>query len=303
VRTRLAFLLREVAANLASDWLSTLSALLTVAVALACSGAAFLFLLNLDFQAAKVRANLELRAFLSPKLRPQAARRLATDIARLPGVAEARLIPREQAWEEFQAWLQHEQPFTGFTNPLQDVVAVVPQQPAQLASLARRLERHPGVETVRPSASEISTKGSLPAQLIRLLRTERLLLWGASALLALSVLLVLHNTIRLSLHRHWKEISIMLLLGANSGLVAGPFLLGGLLQGLVGALFSLALLLPGYWYLTQLAAASEPALIALPAEVYLWLAALLLGTGGLLGFSGALLSLRRFLRHAPVELS
>jgi cell division transport system permease protein len=108
--------------------------------------------------------------------------------------------------------------------------------------------------------------------------------------------LLIANTIRLSIFARRREIEVMKLVGATNWFVRGPFMLEGLLQGLVGALFAVVLLVLGKTValpaiLPHLHGGSD--VHPLPFAVN----ALLLLLGGLLlGAAGSGLTLRRFLQ-------
>jgi cell division transport system permease protein len=122
-------------------------------------------------------------------------------------------------------------------------------------------------------------------------------IFGIAVLVLLSAAAILiANTIRLSIFARRREIEVMKLVGATNWFVRGPFMLEGLICGLVGALLAVVLLfiskevaLPSL--LPRLT--SDPDVQALGFGLN---ALILLGLGLLLGAAGSGLTLRRFLR-------
>ncbi len=122
-------------------------------------------------------------------------------------------------------------------------------------------------------------------------------IFGIAVLVLLSAAAILiANTIRLSIFARRREIEVMKLVGATNWFVRGPFMLEGLICGLVGALLAVILLfvskevaLPSL--LPRLT--SDPDVQALGFGLN---ALILLGLGLLLGAAGSGLTLRRFLR-------
>jgi len=110
--------------------------------------------------------------------------------------------------------------------------------------------------------------------------------------LAASVLLIISNTIRLSLYQFREEIEIMLLSGATNWFVRWPFLIVGMVQGVVGALFAvLCTKLFFYYILRNLNEIIKyVSNLAIPFSLILWL--VLIGAG--LGILGSLVSLGKF---------
>jgi cell division transport system permease protein len=119
----------------------------------------------------------------------------------------------------------------------------------------------------------------------------------AVILLVGAATLLIANTIRLSIFARRREIEVMKLVGATNWFIRGPFVLEGLVCGLLGSVFAVILLLLGK-------AIALPAILghlggqnsdvhALPFGLN---ALALLGAGLLLGAAGSGLTLRRFLQ-------
>jgi cell division transport system permease protein len=122
-------------------------------------------------------------------------------------------------------------------------------------------------------------------------------IFGIAVLVLLSAAAILiANTIRLSIFARRREIEVMKLVGATNWFVRGPFMLEGLICGLVGSLLAVVLL-----FVSKEAALPSllPRLTSDPdvQALAFWLNAfILLGLGLLLGAAGSGLTLRRFLR-------
>jgi len=139
-------------------------------------------------------------------------------------------------------------------------------------------------------------------------RLSRMLELGEAAvsvliiLFGLAVVVVVANTIRLDVASHADEIEILALVGAGNAFIRQPFLYTGLWYGLMGGLLAIILLYVTLFYLAgPLGALLETygttfAMQGLGGSNTLWL---LLG-GGLLGWSGAWISVQRYLRLLAV---
>jgi cell division transport system permease protein len=122
-----------------------------------------------------------------------------------------------------------------------------------------------------------------------------IVLIGAVILLLASTMLIA-NTIRLSIFSRRREIEVMKLVGATNWFVRGPFMLEGLLCGLMGSLAAVILLVVGKEIalpaiLGQVDSGSDAQALAFPLT-----ALILLATGLLLGAAGSGLTIRRFLK-------
>jgi cell division transport system permease protein len=234
--------------------------------------------------------------FLKRSVNDASAHKLADQIRRRKEVAKVEFISRDQAFEEFKRQSGFGEALeTLERNPLPTVLVVHPtndaSQAAALEALLRDLRRSDDVELAQ-----------LDLEWVRRLHAwldvvERgLLIVGG--LLAIAVLLIVGNTIRMAVLSRRDEIEVSKLVGATDSFIRRPFLYSGLVQGLVGALLA--------WVLveTSLLLLSRPigelaglygSRFALAGLDFMG-SALLLGAGACLGWAGARLAVGRHLR-------
>ncbi len=116
-------------------------------------------------------------------------------------------------------------------NPLPGVIRVTPNwpgpSPAMLAELTKTLEQSPLVATADLDIGWVK-------RLAYMLTIGERLLGGLGALFAIAVMLIIANTIRLTIARHHQEICLLRLLGASKSFIIRPFLYRGILFGLFG---------------------------------------------------------------------
>jgi cell division transport system permease protein len=118
----------------------------------------------------------------------------------------------------------------------------------------------------------------------------------AVVVLLVSSMLLIANTIRLSIFARRREIEVMKLVGATNWFVRGPFMLEGLIVGLLGALAAIVLLVLG----KELALPSIVGHVGSSSDVHAMpfalIALIILGMGVVLGAAGSGLTIRRFLQ-------
>ena len=149
--------------------------------------------------------------------------------------------------------------------------------------------KYPGVNDVR--WGEETTK-----RVLTVAKWVSITFLVAIVLLVIASTLLIANTIRLSIFARRREIEVMKLVGATNWFVRGPFMLEGLLQGLVGAVFAVVLLILGK-------SVALPAILphlSTDPDVHAWpfplVAVILLAMGLGLGAVGSGVTIRRFLR-------
>jgi cell division transport system permease protein len=177
------------------------------------------------------------------------------------------------------------------SNPLPASFDVVPARGEDTEAIALTVNRSKlaAVDQVR-YGKEVSQRILAIARAIQIV-----FLIAVFVLLAASTILIA-NTIRLSVHARRREIEVMKLVGASNWYVRGPFMLEGLLTGLVGSLAAVLLLFVS----REIAIPQILGHIQDDADVqamaFAWTAAILVGGGLAIGALGSGLTLRRYLR-------
>ena len=181
------------------------------------------------------------------------------------------------------------------SNPLPDAWIVTPDKGDYSPVLGPKIlaAHYPGVE---PGKAGVNWGSTTAKRVLTIAEVIWIAFLIAVVLLVIASTLLIANTIRLSIFARRREIEVMKLVGATNWFIRGPFMLEGLLCGLIGAVAAVILLVIGK-------EVALPALLphigggsdvhALPFALN---AASLLGAGLLLGAAGSGLTMRRFLQ-------
>ncbi|UCH36054.1 MAG: ABC transporter permease [Armatimonadota bacterium] len=285
------FALGQALTNIRRHGLMSIAATSTVAVALAIVGGAGLFLLNVNLWTRSIVGEAEVYVYAKRGLPRADAIALQQKVGALPQVAETRFVAREDAYRDLQHSLDRDSDvFESLPNPLPDAIHARTHDASQVSEVARTVEKWDDVEKVVHAEQTIRI----------LLNVRRIVGVGSAAagvLLVLAAMLIVHNTIRLTLIARRREIGIMQLVGATPSFIAAPFLLEGAFHGAVGAIIALCLLAPAYAYAHH-ALTTALSLFPLAPLSVLVDCGVLLFVGGLFmsGFASAV-SLTRFLRR------
>lgn len=174
-------------------------------------------------------------------------------------------------------------------NPLPASIEVRLRDPGQMIRLRDALRADPMVE-------EIPLQQDVVDNLVRITRFSRIA--GGLMVLALVgvTLFVIMNTIRVAVYARRQEIEIMKLVGATDWFIRWPFVLEGVLYGLIGALIAIALLGAAYRPLEmQFLSLVQFLPVNLDPTLPLKLGGLTVIVGVTVGAAGSYLSVRRFL--------
>ena len=181
-------------------------------------------------------------------------------------------------------------------NPLPDAFEVQPVKGEYTKEIAQSIEPAGGAAAKPPGVEKVTYGEKTANRILKVARViEALFLLAVVILLAASTLLIA-NTIRLSIFSRRREIEVMKLVGATNWFVRGPFMLEGLICGLVGSVCAVLLLLLGKeialpQILGHIDDGDDVHAIAFGLN-----AMLVIGIGLLLGAAGSGLTIRRFLR-------
>ncbi|MBN2361929.1 MAG: hypothetical protein JXR83_20935 [Deltaproteobacteria bacterium] len=273
-----------------------LLALSVMALSLSVVGAFAMVASNLARVRAALGAERVITAFIGAGVDAAGQQRLRGEAAALPGVARVELLAVEEARDRFREALgPHGALLDGLSGDVIPAALVVVAQaeaaPDQMAALAKRLAALVGVEEVAYAAEELE-------RLTTLIRAVELIALAVGALIALVTVIVVSNTIRLTVLARQEEIAIMKLVGATDSFVRLPFVVEGLLGGLAAGAIAIAIV----WSLNAAvlgaigavaAGALDPIFAVRLSALH---ASLLVGGGGLLGLVGGLVSVGRFLK-------
>ncbi|MDR5875344.1 permease-like cell division protein FtsX [Vreelandella gomseomensis] len=273
--------------------LGNLLTMLAIAIALVLPAALWLTLDSARLLDAELDDSATLTVYLDTGVASGEAKRIEQAVSADTDVQSTRFVSAEQGMADFQQSLGVEDALSGLEdNPLPSSIVVRPGSvdPDLMQALAERLESLAGVDEVRVDLAWVERLRHLAA-----LGTRVALALGV--LFGLGVLLVVGNTIRLSVESRRREIEVVMLIGATHAFVRRPFLYSGAWYGVGGGVLALGLLTLGnHWLSMPVAAlaASYGASFSLP-QLDVTGSTMLLSCSTLLGWLGAWLAVSRHL--------
>ncbi len=217
----------------------------------------------------------------------------------IPGVGTVEFISKEEAIRaEREAGRGEFYDLLG-SNPLPDLLRVTPEQPDDIVQVRESLAPMgpSGERTVRDEAiEEVVDRKENTDKILSATRVVKLTMGLLAGLLALASLLLVANTIRLSMYARRREVEVMKLVGATDWFIRWPFVIEGVLVGALGGVT--AILLLGVVKVSLVdPLADDFSLIAAPETMnFPLLVAILLAASVAVSALGSGLSLRRFLR-------
>lgn len=296
VLPRLRFFLRQAGRAMGRSLGVTTLAVLTMAISLSVLATFALVVGQLRSLAENLGQEVALSAYLDPGAVDGPA--LAADAAGWPGVARTFVLTSSQAMARFRTSLgQDAVLLDGLPDdiiPPSVEVELVPKPwpVSEVRKLAARLGGAAGVTDVRYGQDDLQRVSAL-------LGATRVAAAVLGVALCFATILIIYNTIRLTLYARRDEIEIMSLVGATPGFIRAPFVLEGAIQGIVGgslasaALFGLQeVILTGLERSLEFAGGTWLELELVPPSF----AAAMVAAGLALGVVGSLLAVGKYLR-------
>ncbi|HEY7993959.1 MAG TPA: permease-like cell division protein FtsX [Candidatus Eremiobacteraceae bacterium] len=285
------FFWAEVAQNFTRNLTMAVTAIGTVAIAIVLLGV-FLFLRqSFDQAIATVAGQISVRAYLKDST-PQAQidammQALRTD----PRVASVRFIDKKHAMADLRKQMRGQMNLDVINvNPLPDTVEVVPRDPYDAPAIAS------GVE-LKPIVAKVNDGGNVTNELLKVDAVFSAAGLAIVGMLILATVLLIYNTIRLTVFARQREIHIMQLVGATRWTVRWPFVFEGILSGAIGAVCGLIVLSIAYRTLVPKIELNLPFLpLKLESVPAGHLALELLVVGTVVGMLASLVSVGRYLR-------
>ncbi|MGC9317083.1 MAG: permease-like cell division protein FtsX [Armatimonadota bacterium] len=290
------FLLQQAWNSIRRNGLMSLATSSNMTVALVILSSFFLATVNLEHM-----ADVEARkASIQVQLEDDADR--AQVESRLFGdrrVASITFRSKEEAFEdEIQHWaevLDEADPEKLAAmlggNPLPDAIIVKPENPQDMAAIAKAAENIEGV-------AKVSYRQQVTDKLLTLARGLKISGLVAAVLMGLATLLIVSTTIRLTIYARRREIRIMQLVGATNWFIRLPFILEGAFHGVLGGALATVLVLASYTYAHAYVKQHLEFLALIHDTTFMVLFGLgTLVCGVLFGVVGSWIGLRSYLRH------
>jgi cell division transport system permease protein len=293
------FFLAEAIRSIRANVAVSIAATVTVLIAVFILGAFIPSFLYVQSTVDSQKERVDIRAYISDSAKVAQVNDLQNELKELQAqglVQEFTYINKDQALEELRGRLK-DPSVTDFlsSNPIPANFRIKPGAAEQADEVIAAIDSHPAVdEELGVSYGKETTD--------KLLTVARFIQWAGLALITILLvasILLIGNTIRLSIFARRREVEVMKLVGATNWFIRWPFVIEGVICGLVGAVLSVALL----WavkvgVVDQWIDGTDSALQRDEATTigFPLLGLVLIAAGALVGAIGSGITLRRFLK-------
>lgn len=236
------YLTRQGLHNLRANRLMSLASIGVLTACLLLTGIAGLFSANVNSLVEYLGDQNETVVYLDQGLSDEELASVDQTLRSMPGLAAVTYVSQEEVLETYKGYMsEYADLFNDFEedNPFHANYRVVLEDLNQLDEMIAQLEQIDGVYSV-------SAPTQLSSVFLTIQRAVTYAGWALVAVLALVSVVVISNTIRLTVFARRKEINIMKYVGATNGFIRWPFFVEGTSVGLISGLLAAGLVIGAY---------------------------------------------------------
>ncbi len=300
--SRIVFFLQEAVRALRRNAAPSLAAVVTTVVTVVLLGVLIPVFQTAQGKSDEVRSQLNVQYALFEDATGGEIRTLEAKIEAIPHVAEVNLISKSEALATLRGELKDKSIVEQLnSNPLPASLEVKADDAANLEGIRATVISTDSQGEPRPISPIISNefiRQQAAEQIERVTSAVKIVLTVITALLIVASLMLVGNTIRLSIYTRRREVEVMRLVGATRWFIRWPFMIEGIVVGCVGSLIAILILWLGKIAIVDplgdsvgLLEAQNTSTLAFPALV-----AILFGAAVLVSTIGSGVTLRRFLK-------
>lgn len=291
------YLVKEGFKNVWSNRIMSIASVCVLVSCLILTGAAELLSLNVEKVVDSVGQSNETTVYLKDSISELEAVYIGKDIEKIDNVSSVRFYSKDDAFETYREELGDElfERISEESNPLPDSYIVAMDDLSLYEDTVKKIQAVDGVDTIS-NRSEIAKKLTDISNLVNMI-----CIWVVIALIIIS-LFIIANTIRATMYSRRFEISIMKSVGATNGFVRLPFLVEGIIIGLISSIVATGCI--SFLYNAGMNAIEQfiPFTSIPLSDVIVFVSAAYLIAGVLIGFFGSFISIRKYLKMEGNEI-
>ena len=295
------------------NWTTSFGAIITIFLSLFIIGLFIVGSVLVNSAIGNVEDQVTIQAYISDDASDEAVEAYQDKLERMDNVKNVEFVSKEDALEEYSSSISSNADATlsalDGQNPLPRSFRIEMEDPSQVEAMADEIKADSDFrEIVDDANTDVDDKDADVAENVRYGQEEVSRLFQLTnyiriaavvlvALLTFVAFIFINNTIRLSITARRREIAIMRLVGASNGFIRGPFITEGVLQALLGALFSIGVLeLFRNLVIPKVASGISFMSFNVPMEIYYATYGALVLLGVIIGLFGSAIAMRRYLK-------
>lgn len=289
------YLIHEGFKNVWKNWMMSAASIGVLVLCLLLTGASALLSINISNTLNAIESQNVVKVYLKNEVDSERAAQIGESIKSLDNVTSCEFYSKEQAVEKFKDTLGKAFESMKENNPLPDSYKVTLTDIAKYNETVEQIKAIDGVDT-------IVNRSELFEKLTKFDRFVSLAGMIIVLILALVSLFIISNTIRLTMYNRRFEISIMKSVGATDWFVRIPFMVEGVIIGIIAAIISSVTLKFFYDFIIQVIKKNLSFFNTPFSDVSIPLFLSFLLAGILFGLIGGLISISKYLKKEGGEI-
>lgn len=238
------YFLSEGFRNVFKNKKSTFSCLGVMCATMLMFGLFFVIGQNINNAIKDLEKEQGMQVFMYPEATDEQIAKLKEDLGKIEGINTIEFVSKEEGYNTMKKRLgDNAKALYGFTPDFFEVSYII-----TLTDLSLNNQVYEAISKL-DNVKEIQNKSSTIETLSSVGKAIRVVTFTIFAILILISLFIISNTIKLTVHARRKEISIMKYVGATNGFIRTPFIIEGIVIGLISSIISILLIGGGYNFL------------------------------------------------------
>ncbi|MDE3007815.1 MAG: ABC transporter permease [Acidobacteriota bacterium] len=282
MRVYLRYAVKETLGNLWRNRMMTIAAVLTVAVSLSLAGSALLLRQSAAQASAQWQQGTRVTVWMQPNATTSQIANVQGQLSTLPIVKSCVYYTQAQDYQEALKLLPPSESSVLSVAQMPSSFRCIPTVPSNAFVVETTFQNQPGVYKVTAPEQQIR-------EMNHAIRVVQIVFIALASVLLLSAVVLILNTIRMAIFSRRREVSVMKLVGATNWFIRVPYITEGFIQGLIGSVVAMLLVLALHtWYPLH----NE---FQLGASALVGTEAVVLAVGVVIGSVGSAIAIRRFL--------
>ena len=279
--------------NIFKHGFMSIAAVLIMIACLILTGTVTLIAYNIDLSIVELQQSNEIVVWIDDSLTTREARSLGSQFDRIDNIATIEFIDRDEALEDYRQQLGDDadilEDFSSDNNPLRNSFVFTLRDPALADETIQQIEAVEGADDVRADEAVI-------ARLMQIQNVFNIVALAMVVGLAVISVFIISNTVKLAMFARREEISIQEIVGATNWFIRWPFVIEGMVLGLLAGGLAFLAEWALYTEMFNIIGGVIPYFQLLPFESVRWLVlSVYLGAGVLFGIGGSVTSIRKFM--------
>ena len=294
---KFSYLIGEGFKNVFKNKKSTGASLMIMCATMMIFGLFFLIGQNVNYMLKEIESEQGMQVFIKKDATEKEIEKLNQDIQKIPYVAKTTYVSKEEAFnlvkERYSEYGRFLEGYDIDRNPFKASYVIT------LTDLSKSDEVRTQVEKL-DNVNNIEMRDKTINALVSIANGVRWISFGILVILVFISIFIISNTIKLTVHARRKEISIMKYVGATNSFIRWPFIVEGIIIGVVAAMISILILGVSYniiiGKIMESSLTSMISITLLPfTDIVELVVAVYLGLGIGIGSLGSIISMRKYL--------